>query len=239
LTPGDRLRQLADTITAEPADAKAPHAYPFSYLRSQRWDRVTMVVARTDEAWWRAANGSGRSDRRILAERGDLTRMPTAAEQRKLAAARVETDLFPEPGRLAGVVPEPVPSDQTTLTAKLYEENPPENGPISLLVGICDLARAHYLNRDVRATTLRMLATIPTLVHDKPTRDLLGRAAEQFHLDTGDQRDTILLDPRTGRLLAHQQNVLTSPPALFTHVLYLTADRVARCGDVPRSRAGS
>ncbi|HEX8632450.1 MAG TPA: CU044_5270 family protein [Catenuloplanes sp.] len=230
---GDRLRHLADTITAQPGDTKDPHTHRYSYLRTQSWDRATAEVARTDETWWRAADGTGRAVTRRLPARRDLTRMPTAAEQRQLAAAEASTDQYPDRGRLSGILAEPLPTDPGVLTAKLFEHQPADTGPQALLWAFCDLARYHYLDRDVRAASLRVLATIDGLTYAGETRDLAGRTALAFRLDSANNRDTILLDPRTGRLLARTQNVTTSPPALFTHAVFLDADRVARPGEVP------
>jgi len=233
MTPADRLRHLADTLTPMPGDSKDPAVYRYTYLRVQHWDRATNVVARTDDTWWRANDGTGQSNTRRLPERPDLTRMPTPTEQRKLAAAPVTIDQYPEPGRLSGTLTEPVPADQATLTAKLFEHQPAETGPQALLWAYCDLARHHYLNQAVRASTLRILATINRLTYTGTAQDLAGRTGMAFHLDSPGNHDSILLDPATGRLLVCSQNNATTPPALFSYALLLDSDRVAHIGDTP------
>jgi hypothetical protein len=227
-TATDRLHRLADSLTPRPGDAKDPSAYPYTVLRIQRWSRATDSVTRTDETWWRAIDGTGESHVRRLPNRPDLTRMPSGEEQRELARASANTDRYPEPGRLAMTFTEPIPADQATLTTRLFEHQPAETGPQALLWSVCDLAGNHYLNQEVRASTLRILAGINSLTYTGVADDIAGRTGWWFRLDTPGNRDIVAVDPYSGRLLVCSQNLTNTPPALFSYTLYLDADRVTR-----------
>ena len=232
-TAADQLHRLADSLTPRPGDAKDASAYPYTVLRTQRWNRTTNVVARTDETWWRAANGTGEARVRRLPDRPDLTRLPSGEEQRELTMAPVSADRYPEPGRLAMTFTEPIPPDQATLTARLFEHQPAETGPQALLWSVCDLAGHHYLNQEVRASTLRILAGINGLTYTGVADDIAGRTGWWFRLDTPGNRDIIAVDPDSGRLLVCSQNLANTPSALFSYALYLDADRVTRLSEHP------
>jgi hypothetical protein len=194
-------------------------------------------VARTDETWWRATDGTGQARVRRLPERPDLTRMPSSEEHRTLTAAPASIDRYRESGRLAMTFTEPIPADQAALTARLFEHQPAETGPQALLWAVCDLTGHHYLNQEVRASILRILAGLQGLTDMGVAEDIAGRLGWWLRLDTPGNRDIISVDPSTGRLLACSQNLATTPPALFSYTLYLDADRVARPGQPP-ARAG-
>lgn len=238
VTAADRLRRLADTLAPLPGDAKTPAAYPYTVIRIQHWDRATNVVDRRDETWWRAVNGTGEARVRRLPERRDLTRMPSRKEQRALGAAPANTDRFRDPGRLAMMLTEPIPADQATLTAKLFEHQPADTGPQALLWAVCDLAGHHYLDRAVRASTLRILAGVKGVTYTGAADDIAGRSGWWFRLDSPGNRDIISVDPRSGQLLVCSQNLATTPTALFSYALHLEVDRVAQPGQFPgRSEA--
>ena len=216
-----RLRALADRLAPAPGDT---HTGDYTYIHTQMWARSSRKVARIDTRTWRHANGSGVIITRTLPERDNLLRLPDGKDRDQFTSAKPATDTYAA-GQLAPDLREPITTDPTTLAAQLYINQPKENGPVSLLRGLLDLNGTHYLDRQVRATALRLLATIPTLRYDGPSTDIAGRTAIGYSLDTGSSHEQLLIHPTTGEFLAHQETVNTSPPALFVYDLYLDRDR--------------
>jgi hypothetical protein len=125
-------------------------------------------------------------------------------------------------------VHEPIPDDPDALANQLYWTALPwQIGPITLLTGIGDIATVHYVNQAARAATLRMLARVPEMVYHGETRDIAGRPALTWSVNTGVSSETITFDATTGQLLAHRRVWNTEPPMLLFHTLYLGTDRRA------------
>jgi hypothetical protein len=225
----DRLLGLADTITALPADAKDPAANGYSVTRTQLWSVADGMVTPTEITLWRDADGGGRVDKRALPARPDPSRLPDTAELLRLATAPVTTTTYRRASgpRIGGAVTEPVPTDAQTLADALYAGALLRCQPTWLLSAFVRLYRSHYLNG-----ALRMLATIPGLAYAGIARDVTGRTGWTFVL-TGYHRETILLDPETGTLLAFSVTALDGTPQLLTYQLILATDRISTPGQPP------
>jgi hypothetical protein len=199
-----RLNAIADTITAVPADTRAPTAYPYSAVHTQQWAITGDSIQAHDVITWRAADGTARTQTRTLALRRDPTQFPDPAERQRLATAPAEIVNYPlaNGAPFDGVVPEPVPHDPQALADALNSRNV-DCRPHLLLDQYLQLAASSYLDRQARAATLRLLATIPDLTYIDIARDLAGRTGWAFTLNRPDRHttDTIVIDPTTGLLL--------------------------------------
>jgi hypothetical protein len=225
-TPQERLRALADRLTASPTD---DHVGRFDYVRTQLWARATTKVARFETEKWRAADGSGRVVERRPADRADLTRLPDGNDRGDFATAQAEVQDY-GPGRLAPEVSLPIATGPDALAAQMYTISPPENGPLSLITAVSNINRTHYLDRANRADVLRVLATIPTITYQGQTVDIAGRAGQTWAVDTGSGTELLTFDPATGELRTHQSLLNTQPPSLFAYVLFVQRDRVTQPG---------
>ncbi|XTZ15378.1 hypothetical protein ACQSSU_28785 [Micromonospora echinospora] len=119
---------------------------------------------------------------------------------------------------------EPLPTDPTALTALLApQELATEPAyPRVLTSGIVGLATSQYLDRGQRAATLRVLAGIPRIAYLGESTDIVGRAGFAFAVTADGTTSTLIIEPRTGELLAAQEWVNTTVrPGLFSYVLIL------------------
>jgi hypothetical protein len=223
LTPAQRLTALADTVGAIPTDASA--ALPFTYLHTQTWARSTTVITRTDLQRWRHTNGSGREIIRRLPDLPGIEHEPQPDERKRFTGVReTSTSYFVD--ELHPYLPEPLPTDQQALTAQLAPGLTDEPAyPRLLAGGIVGLATSQYLNQQQRATTLRVLATIPHIAYRGETRDLAGRRGLAFVVAADDTTSTLIIAPSTGELLAAQEKATGRRAGLFSYVLILERGR--------------
>ncbi|MEU5565501.1 hypothetical protein [Micromonospora musae] len=99
---------------------------------------------------------------------------------------------------------------------------------------VADLYRNNAVDRDVRVAALRFLARADGLLLRGTVTDRLGRPGLGVSVDDSDKgtRDLLVIDRRTGLLLAHESMFLRRPerlpvkvPTVFGYVLYLDQDR--------------
>ncbi|MEH1017077.1 hypothetical protein V6U90_28765 [Micromonospora sp. CPCC 206060] len=238
LAPQQRLAALAATITATPGDANTD--LPYAYLHTQAWTRATDTITRTDVRRWRhEANDSGYEISRRLPDLPGTTHNPTPDERDLFTHAREKTSRY----QVGGLPPylAQMPTDPTLLADTLAPRQlsgEPEYARL-LIDAVVGLATSQYLNREQRAATLGVLAKVPGLAYLGQTTDLADRDGLAFAATVNGATSQIIIDPRTGEVLAAQEHVATGPrPGLFSHILILDrakapADAVS--GDPERS----
>jgi hypothetical protein len=221
LTPQQRLSILADTISASPTDSTI--ALPYTYLHVQTWARATTTITRTDRRQYRLdRDGSEQTLTRALPDVPGLTHAPTSAEHKRLAAAPVARAMQPA-GSPGPHLPQPLPTDPDALADFLAprELRGKAEYPRVLTAGVIGLAIDQFLTRDQRAVTLCVLARISELDYAGITSDIAGRAGLTFTV-TVDTTTTLIIDPRTGELLAaHERSTTGHRPGLWFYVLIL------------------
>ncbi|WP_341716544.1 hypothetical protein QQG74_21430 [Micromonospora sp. FIMYZ51] len=226
-TARQRLHTLADSISTLRTDQ--PNDLPYTYLHTQTWARATTTITRTDLRRWRHhTNGSGHDITRRTPDLPHLHHQPTPAEHTQLTQARPTTTRHPA-GTLRPYLPEPLPTDPNTLTALLA---PPELAgeaayPRLVATGIAALATNQYLHHQDRATTLRVLATIPGITYRGDSTDPAGRTGHTFQVTADDSTTTLLINPTTGELLAAHEHLTGPRPGLFSYVLILHREHTA------------
>ncbi|MGC4886642.1 hypothetical protein [Micromonospora sp. DT227] len=221
LTSSQRLTALADAVTAAPGDGDT--GLPYTYLHTQSWSRATNVITRTDlRQWRRQTDGSGRESTRRLPDLPGVDHQPQRQEQSQLAHASETTTTYP-PGTLRPYLPEPLPTTARSLADALAPRQLAAESayPRILVGGIVTLVSSQYLSRQQRATTLRVLASVPGITYRGLTRGLLGRTGLTFAVAAGGSTIELLVDPRTGEVLAAQEHLTERLRGLFSYVLIL------------------
>ncbi len=247
------LRRLANRLRPMPSDT---HTGRFAYarLRMQAADStfegpcVVTVTAHADEQRWRADDSSGQ-----------VTGTPWHTEPTHPPA--VETTIY-RAGELPGVVAGPVPTDPATLAAALDAAYPPvdvaaaqvrplraaENvrqvrhtGAAARVRAVADLNGWHYTNQAARRAVLLVLADVHRLVYRGTAAGYPGSIA--VTVDSGDWRDVLVLDPRTGAVLAYEQVLLRNgqqlgvrTPYMNARTVYASRGRSPRAGVAPPAR---
>jgi hypothetical protein len=208
-----RLRALATAVTSSACD-RADGAY--AYVQLREW--VIANTAATGTAvlqyeHWLAADGSGRST-------SVTTRMPADEN-------RPTDETFPPGASL--VNPAPLDDDPAILAARLGRTNAFALGPQSVLRALADISQWQAPGRNVRAAALAVLADTDGLTYHGAVTDRACRtgAAISAASDNGATRDLIILDVRTGALLAHEHAAMRDPgalgittPTVVTYTLY-------------------
>ncbi|WP_435126161.1 CU044_5270 family protein [Micromonospora tulbaghiae] len=237
----DALLKLASTVQAGPA-VNEQRSDRFSFVRVGQWsldmsssakDGTTVAVVPQVISTWRATDGSGKVVTASL-HRSDIGDKPDA-QALMTAATRGETQVSTyAAGQLAAVIADPIPHDVDALAKALYAHQPQDKGAQSAVRAVADLYRAAAVDRDVRVAALRFLARTDGVLLRGEITDRLGRRGLAVSVDstTGDTRDLLVFDQRTGWLLAHESMFLRRPeklpvkvPAVFSYVLYLEQDR--------------
>ncbi|TDC37668.1 hypothetical protein E1211_09745 [Micromonospora sp. 15K316] len=235
----DELLRLAAAIESTPAGARPTGR--FSFVRVGQWSldfssgrgRTEVGMVPQLISTWRAADGSGKVatvtlDRAGVADAPDVQGLVDAA-----ARGEAEVDAY-APGQMGAVVAEPVPTDVDALERALYAHQPRSNGPQSAVRAVADLYRNNTVDQDVRVAALRFLARADGVFLRGTVTDRLGRPGLGVSVDDPDKgtRDLLVIDRRTGLLLAHESMFLRRPeqlpvkiPAVFGYVLYLDQDR--------------
>ncbi|MFG1886255.1 hypothetical protein ACGFIR_00055 [Micromonospora sp. NPDC049051] len=221
LTPQQRLTALAASIAAVPADTTTDR--PYTYLHLQMWNRATNAITRTDlRRWRRSADNSGRETTRRLPDMLGVNHHPDPDERKLFAHAPQKTTQYGQ-GTLRHYLPEPSPTDPTTLAHALAPPilaNEPAY-PLLLASGVVGLATSQYLNHQQRIATLRLLASIPTITYQGKTTDIAGRTGLAFAVTADGSTWQLIIDGHTGELLAGHERVTGTRPGLFSYVLIL------------------
>lgn len=236
---GDALIRLAATLGSAPTEA--PTDGRFTFVQVGQWSLdMTSSQGRTDIAvvpqvisTWRASDGSGKVVTASLG-RSSLGSGPTAEGVIAAAASAEPTVETYGPQQLAAVIAEPVPSDPDGLERAFDAHQPRVNGPESVLRAVADLYRGTEVKKETRIAALRVLARTEGVLLRGTVIDRLGRPGLAVSVDSDKDgtRDLLVIDERTGRLLAHESLFLRRPellpvkvPAVFNYVLYLDQGR--------------
>jgi hypothetical protein len=222
---GELLRRMAGTVAAGACDRTAGR-YDYVQMRtwvldSSRYTGTTGLGTGLEQSeHWPAANGSGRA---------------TSITSRTPAADNPPTDDTYPPGHSL-VDPAPLPADPGLLAARLDGNQPLAAGPQPPLRALADLTQRHTPGQHVRAAVLAVLADTDGLASYGTVRDRAGRPGVAVAVTScnGAVRDLIILDARTGDLLAYEQAALRDPgklgitePAVLQCRLYVARTHTA------------
>jgi len=192
------LRRLAAAAAHQPARPPSRRA-TYAYVKTAGWYLdlsvgsgvvKSSVFPQTTQSWLRP-DGSGR----IVTVTGG-------------AQANVDSFTVHRDPRLFDLS-----TDPHILARQLAVGHPLSDGPQEQLVAFTDTASQQPIRPAVEATILRLLAKIPGLINSGMVRDRAGRIGVAVSLDSASFRDryTLILDPRTGRLLGFEQTLRGSP----------------------------
>ena len=187
---------------------------------------------------WRAADGSGRVRvvRGVPTYPDEVSRSFYAQHPGMRPEAGTETNDL-SPGDFS-VVPLPAP-DPAAMDQALY--SPRENGPSQALVGVADLNRQRVLDSAHRAAVLRFLADTDGVTCRGEQTDPAGRTGIAVSADRGrvpqrspgnQGREYLLVDPRTGEMLASgvDDATATGAGAVTWSTVYLERGRTDALG---------
>ncbi|MFD6757394.1 hypothetical protein [Micromonospora gifhornensis] len=152
-----------------------------------------------------------------------MNHQPTSEKRHDLSRAPQQSLQY-RPGQLHPYLPGGIPADSGDL-AKLLA--PPKlvdepAYPRTLAGGVVGLATSHHLDPQQRATTLRVLATVPHITYQGTTTDLAGRPGLAFQVVADGSTSTLVIDPATGELLAAKEWIDgRRQPGLFSYILIL------------------
>jgi hypothetical protein len=237
----DALLELASAIQAQ-SPAADLRSGRFSFVQTAQWsldmsastkDGTILEVGPQLISTWRAPDGSGKIvtttlQRSDIDDQSDVQALVAAS-----AHGRSQVSTYVA-GEMAAVVAEPVPHDVDALAKALYARQPHDNGPQSAARAVADLYRASAVDREVRVAALGFLARTDGILLRGEVTDRLGRRGLAVSVDSNDggTRDLLVLDQRTGWLLAYESMLLSPPgklpvraPAVFSYKLYLEQDR--------------
>ncbi|MFV2102163.1 hypothetical protein [Micromonospora sp. LOL_024] len=234
LTAQQRLDLLASTVTGTPADTTA--GLPYTYLHLQTWARASNTIVRSDVRRWRhEADGSGREAIRRAPNLRGVNHQPTSEERHDLRRAPQQSLQY-RAGQLHPYLPGGIPADSgelATLLAppKLIDE---PAYPRLLAGGVVAVATSHHLDPQQRATTLRVLATVPHITYQGTTTDLAGRPGLAFQITADGSTSTLLIHAATGELLAAKEWIDGGRrPGLFSYTLLLDRGRTSSTDSPP------
>lgn len=147
------------------------------------------------------------------------------------------------PGEFHTSFPGPPSPDPATLRTQLADLQPPQVGPQAILRATAALAREYHLPCPVRAALLHQLATT-TPTWRGEVADRLGRPGAAISIDdpAGIERDTLIIDPTIGTILAYHELILRNPGKLagaFPQDRSYTAFLHNGRGDAPPSVAST
>jgi len=233
------LLAMADALRPGPE----PAAGAITYVKTRTWalstaaadGKAAAALIQFQEELWRAPDGSGLS-------RSSWLPPQFADENQRRQWERLGGDsptgtrtVRYKPGERTATPAEPPSADPHRLATQLYAHQPRENGPKSAVRAVADVYRDWVLPFDVRVRVLRFLADQEGLTYRGRATDREGREGVAITADSKGERDLIILDPTTGRLLAHE-NVLTEKPkglsikvpAVFSYLSLLDSRVVER-----------
>jgi len=195
----------------------------YTYVEINHWSRRDQTeIVPFHEQRWRADDGSGRVITRqlpaIAARTFSLDQIPTT----DFSKATAQVDEY-RPGEITWGIHGPAPTTPQGMIALLHNGMPGPTPPEVQLDFFTGLYQWDYLGRDSRAAALRALTTIGGLVYDGETTDRAGRAGVAVSLTTTGVRLLLIINPRTGELLASERSVPGF--VIDDYTLYLRHDR--------------
>ena len=213
------LGRLATAITTSGCDNQTGR---YAYVQHRQWviDHPHTGTALLQYENWLADDRSGRSTT-------TSTRTPAAEER--------PTDDTWTPGK-APELPVAWSTDPGRLAEQLGEHHSsaPGDAALAVLSALADLNHAHTPGRDVRAAALRVLAGTDGLTYHGAVTDRAGRHGIAVAASSSDgiTRKLLIIDPRTGDLLAAERTALRDPgalgitePTVLTYQLFLARTR--------------
>lgn len=231
-TPRNLLLQLADAaaaVSVPPADGDV------RYSASQAWylhtavdgENVTSKIVPFTSQVWTRRDGS----RRTL----------TATPGQTPVTSDLATGLDYDVRRLS--------TDPTVLTRQLSKRNTLAKGPVGYVEVIREIWLADPPTPAVQAAMLRLLAGQPGLEFRGAVTDRLGRHGLAVAITSDDAglptRHSLILNPTTGMVLGHEEELTTSAgklnvpiPSVIGYEAWTTTGWVKAVGETPTPPAG-
>ncbi|MEV4824545.1 hypothetical protein [Micromonospora sp. NPDC049274] len=223
---------LAKDIEATTADGTTN--LPYTYVHTQTWARATNAITRMDLRRWRHdADGSGQEIIRRLPDLPRVDHQPDRAERKLLAQVPAAAKRYLV-NSLHPYLPDPLPTDATALADALAPRKLATEPayPRMLTGGVVALSSSQYLNREQRAATLRVLAAVPHINYLGQITDLAGRPGLGFAVSADGSTSQLVIDPRSGDILAAQERLTGRRPGLFSYILILERGHTASTATV-------
>lgn len=151
---------------------------------------------------------------------------------------------FP-PGLMPGTSLPVLSREAATAARQLSADSPASrpklSGPDDLVRAALDVAGVQYLDGWQRAALLEVLADVPGVVLDGARSDLAGRRGLAFRFVGSPNLLTVIIDRRTGEILAANRVLRDLDEAVLFTTLYLDRGRCAGTWQTagPDSRRGS
>lgn len=127
----------------------------------------------------------------------------------------------------------PPTADPDVLWLRLEDRHPARLGPVRCLRAVTDLIDTYPLDTAQRAAVLRLLAGCDGITYRDQARDRNRRPGIAISADDSenDTRDTLIIDPATGAILAREVARIDTPdPTVTEQILYLDAGRTNEAG---------
>lgn len=241
------LRAMADRVQQHPEANRQEDSY--QHFMSDRWSlntrvngtNVTSIVLPTHVELWLAPDGSATTKIRYDLPHFNNAHQRAAWERQGSPGKDAGgTTAHYRPGKYARTWSNagPPPRELSEFAKWLKIGHPQQNGPSETLVAWEDLSRELVPDSVTRANLLRVVSNLPGLVYDGHVIDRSGRPGLAFSI-TDDRnglptRHVVVVDPKTGVLLAHEDILTTTPgklnvkiPAVIDYETYLTAEYTA------------
>ncbi|MEU3528113.1 CU044_5270 family protein [Streptomyces sp. NPDC038707] len=232
------LRDMADRVADLPDDRPAPwkteHFVWDSWSLSTRVDdiQVTSAVIPEHRETWQKSDGSAHWKTRTLPPEFQNR------HQRELWEDAGALGRTPQQSTGSGDASPSTEPPTTVQGMRAWLANGQRMGPGLLYEVVPERFQDHVFSPAQRAALLRVLADTKGIVHTGKVKDRAGRTGEAFSL-TGrfgglPDRRTLILDPRTGNLLASEEQILddtgklnVKPYSVIGYITFVKSDRLA------------
>ncbi|MEU3117208.1 hypothetical protein ABZ652_24290 [Micromonospora chalcea] len=136
------------------------------------------------------------------------------------------------PGGLHPYLPEALLEDADVLAGAVASRELATDLAYSrvLISGVVALVSSQYLNQDLRATSLRVIADIPGITDRGQSTDLVGCAGLTFTVTADGSTSQLLVDPQGGEVLAAHERLTGRRAGLFSYVLILERGHTTHAG---------
>ncbi|BCB82975.1 CU044_5270 family protein [Phytohabitans suffuscus] len=208
---GDRLRALAEGVSPAPHDNTTGR---YTYIHTVSWNAVfddnpdgtARVIHPQDKHLWYAPDASGRIKVIPLPAVYPNEQSRRYWQQRATAPPRSATgtpDVWVHdlPAGMAGPT-RPLSADPAELAKVLGVDTVGQRGAAAVFFAVRDLYSVYAPPRQSRAQVLRILADLPGVSWRGTVTDRAGRAGVAISVDTATTQQILILDPKTGALLA-------------------------------------